>query len=106
SWTIAPALGWFVAALVAGLCVIDGDVAALADRLTKKREAQSAGPAGTMTAAAQPEAGDDSDLVAKLPTPAAGSHDIAALDDVCIDGTDQACKRWAMDAFYRSLADA
>ncbi|HEX5057832.1 MAG TPA: GDSL-type esterase/lipase family protein [Kofleriaceae bacterium] len=106
SWTIAPALGWFAAALVAGLLVVDGNVSALADRLTKKREAQSAGPAGTMAAAAQPDGGDDSDLVAKLPTPAAGSHDVAALDDVCIDGTDQACKHWAMDAFYRSFADA
>jgi len=58
-------------------------------------------------------------LVAKLPTPVAGSHDVAALDDVCIDGPklepagpapagggDQACKRWAMDAFYRAVADA
>jgi lysophospholipase L1-like esterase len=25
---------------------------------------------------------------------------------VCIEGTDQACKRWAMDAFYRSFASS
>ncbi len=106
SWTIAPTLAWFGAALAAGLVILDGDLAALADRLTSKREAQSAGAAGpTFTAGADTTAsGDDSDLVAKLPPPPAGSHDVAALDDVCIDGTDAACKRWAMDGFYRALA--
>ncbi|HEY5948143.1 MAG TPA: GDSL-type esterase/lipase family protein [Kofleriaceae bacterium] len=106
SWTIAPTLLSFGAALVAGLLVIDGDVSALADRLTTKRDAQSSGPAGpTFTAGGATESGDDSDLVAKLPPPVAGSHDIDALDDTCIDGTDQACKRWAMDAFYRAVAN-
>jgi len=48
----------------------------------------------------------DDDLIAKLPPPPAGSHDIAALDDVCLDGTETACKRWAMDGFYRAVAAA
>ena len=103
SWTIAPTLLWFGSALVAGLIIIDGDLAALADRLTSKRETQPAG-AGPITAGNDRVRGDDRDLVAKLPDPPAGSHDIAALDDVCIDGTDAACKRWAMDAFYNAVA--
>jgi lysophospholipase L1-like esterase len=106
SWTIAPTLVWFSVALSVGLIVIDGDVAALADRLTSKREKQVGGAGPTFTASMNPAPGDDSDVVAKLPPPPAGSHDIDALDDVCIEGTDQACKRWAMDAFYRSVADA
>jgi lysophospholipase L1-like esterase len=106
SWTIAPTLLWFSAALIAGLIIIDGDMAALADRLTSKREAQTAAAGPTFTASRDTHAGDDSDLVAKLPAPAAGSHDIDALDDVCIDGTDHSCKRWAMDAFYRAVATA
>jgi lysophospholipase L1-like esterase len=106
SWTIAPTLAWCGVALIAGLVIIDGDVSALADRLTSKREAKTAGAAGpTFTASSDPAAaGDDSDLVAKLPAPAAGSHDIGALDDACLDGTEQACKRWAMDAFYRAVS--
>jgi lysophospholipase L1-like esterase len=106
SWTIAPTLLWFTAALVVGLLVIDGNVSALADRLTAKRDPQAAGgptlAAGNRTAAPH----DDSDLVATLPQPAAGSHDVDALDDVCLDGTEQACKRWAMDGFYRSVAES
>src|SRR6185369_1208373 len=87
---------------------LDGNVAALADRLTTKRETKAAAVAGPITAGSEGDADttDDSDLIAKLPPPAAGSHDIAALDDVCIEGTDQACKRWAMDGFYKAYADA
>jgi lysophospholipase L1-like esterase len=105
SWTIAPTLAWFGAALVVGLLVLDGDVTALADRLTAKREAQTAGPAGAIAASSESGVPGDEDLVAKLPPAPAGSHDIDALDDVCIDGTDAACKRWAMDAFYQAVAD-
>jgi lysophospholipase L1-like esterase len=74
----------------------------------------------------QVAAKDDSDVVAPLPAPPAGSHDIGALDDVCIDrtsappnggaarsgeagpidGTDEACKKWAMDGFYRAIGES
>ena len=28
------------------------------------------------------------------------------LEDVCIDGTPAACKRWGMDGFYKAVADS
>ena len=89
--------------LVVGLCALDGDVEALADRLTTKREA---GQAPTATPIVAAKSGKDDDLVAKLPPPPAGSHDIGALDDVCVDGAETACKRWAMDGFYRAIVAA
>ena len=105
-WSIAPTLLWFVFFLVAGLVRLDHSVSALADRLTTKRDAQPTAPVGPIVAAtAHDEPGDDSDLVAKLPPPAAGSHDIGALDDVCIEGTEEHCTKWAMDGFYRAVAD-
>ena len=104
SWTIAPALMWLTVAMVGGLVVIDGDLSALADRLTTKRADAPAGPAGATVASRGRD--DESDLIAKLPPQPAGSHDHGALDDVCIEGTDAACKRWAMDGFYRAAAQA
>jgi lysophospholipase L1-like esterase len=108
SWTITPTLLWFGVAVTAGIAYRDGGLAALADRLTEKRDdAAAAGPAFTGAPPEVTEADiNDPDLVAKLPPPPAGSHDVGALDDVCIDGTDASCKRWAMDGFYRAFADA
>lgn len=106
SWTIAPALGWLGAFLIAGLVAIDGDVAALADRLTAKREPAPGAAAGPVFESDREPAPDDSELIAALPPPPAGSHDIGALDDVCIEKTDTGCKRWAMDGFYRAVAAA
>jgi len=106
SWTITPTLLWFGAFLVAGLIVFDGNVKALANRLSVKREDPAAKPAGpafappTQVAEAEPEP-------AKLPPPAAGSHDVAALNDACIEplGAEPAkCKQWAMDGYYRAVA--
>ena len=90
----------------AGLWVLDGGVQALADRLTTKREPANPTPVMTATTDREPSTGGDDDVVAKLPPPVAGSHDIGALDDVCIDGSEGSCKRWAMDGFYRALGDA
>lgn len=109
SWTIAPVLLWFGVALVVGLVLIDGDISALADRLTTRREPQAAGPVGPTFSAAVASDDGDSELVATLPPPAPGSHDLGALDDVCLDPADRepapmaACKRWAMDGFYRAV---
>lgn len=109
SWSVAPAFAWFAAILVVALWVIDGDVSALADRLTAKRSDQPAGPAATVHTAnaADLEDTDESDepaVVAALPPAPAGSHDLGALDDVCLDGTEEHCKKWAMDGFYRAVA--
>lgn len=103
SWTVAPTFAWFTAFLAGALLVIDGDVSALADRLTTKRADQPAGPAATVHTASAADT-DDTEVVAKLPPAPPGSHDIGALDDVCLDGTEEKCARWAMDGFYRAAA--
>ncbi len=105
SWTIAPTLVWFGVFLVGGLWVVDGDLHALAGRLTTHREAPPvASPIAAPTVVAE---ADDSDDVPTAPAAAPASpasHDIGALEDTCIEGTPPACKRWAMDAFYQAVA--
>jgi lysophospholipase L1-like esterase len=135
-WTITPTLLWFGAFMIIGLFVIDGDVQALADRVTA-RDARPAPPAAgpsfaprvTVAAADDSEDdNDDSDASATSgggggggATPAGsnrGSAGAAAvqgpLEDTCLDGSGSgsgsgsaagACKRWAMDGFYRAVAD-
>jgi lysophospholipase L1-like esterase len=103
SWTVAPVLLWFTGCLVVALCVLDGGVQVLADRLTTRREPDSAPPAGpTFTAGpvVVADAGDEPEPQAPLTT-ARGK--ILALEDVCLDGTEERCKRWAMDGFYRAV---
>jgi lysophospholipase L1-like esterase len=105
-WSVAPTLLTFVGVFAASLFVLDGNFSALADRLTTKREPE-AGGAGPVIVAKQDQAVvDDSELVAALPPPAAGSHDVGALDDVCIEGTEEKCTKWAMDGFYRAVAES
>ncbi len=109
SWTIAPTLLWFGGLLVAGIYVVDGTVQALADRLTTPRETETAGPAVPGFAPAPvvvAEAGRDEEERGGVPA-VGGSGDRArgsALEDVCVEGTPEACKRWAMDSFYRAVA--
>lgn len=106
SWTIAPTLLWFCGCLIAGLLVLDGDVQAIADRVTTRREAP---PAAGPTFAARPAVVADStadDDVEPAPLPVRDTGDrsrVGALEDVCLDGTPARCKRWAMDAFYRAV---
>ena len=105
SWTIAPALLWFTACLVGGLLVLDGNVEAIADRVTTRREAApAAGPTFAAKGAPSAPAVDEPD---PAPVPIADTGDrgrVGALEDVCLDGTPAQCKRWGMDAFYRAVA--
>jgi len=106
-WTVAPTLLWFGAVLTGALIYLDGGVTALADRLTAKRASDAvpaAGPVFTAKPVVVAEA-DDTDVIAPLPPVPAGSHDLGPLDDTCLEGTDDACKRWAMDGFYKAIAD-
>ena len=108
SWTIAPTLGWFVVFATAALTIDDGDGSALADRLTHPRDSETA-PVGSSPLQANAGTRAAAEDVASPPpaipvTP--GGRDIGALDDVCLDGTDAACKRWAMDGFYASAKAA
>jgi lysophospholipase L1-like esterase len=109
SWTVAPTLLWFGAVLAGALIYLDGGVQAVADRFSDQHGAapHATGPVFTASPAggAETDDTDSGDVAVKLPPPAAGSHDIGALDDVCLDGTDTACKRWAMDGFYKAVAD-
>lgn len=107
-WTITPTLVWFIVILGAGVRLFDGNVDALADRLTKKRAPEAAAPGPVLVAKIEPSvtsAPEDAELVATLPqTVVAGSHDVGALDDVCLVGTEDHCTKWAMDGFYQALA--
>ncbi|HUJ63031.1 MAG TPA: GDSL-type esterase/lipase family protein [Kofleriaceae bacterium] len=106
SWTVGPTLLWFVYALIVALPLVDHSLSALADRVTAPRESAGAPPAGPAFAP-QVAAADEDVPSAPIPTsaPAAsGNHDLGVLDDVCLDGSDDACKRWAMDAFYHAVA--
>lgn len=111
SWTIAPTLGWFCGALAAGLLVIDGDVGALADRLTTPRGSEgavaTAGPVFTAKPVVVAEApSDDRDeRAAALPVADTGERSrVGPLEDVCLEGPPVACKRWGMDGFYAAIA--
>ncbi|MBV8757292.1 MAG: hypothetical protein JO257_08465 [Deltaproteobacteria bacterium] len=124
SWTVAPSLLWFGAFLAGALIYLDGGVQAVADRLTAKRAADvpAAGPVFTAKPVVVAEADDTSDVAPVLPAASGGSHDVGALDDTCLDpfgievdhhsgsstrgGSDEACKRWAMDGFYKAVASA
>ena len=105
SWTIAPTVLWFAGVLVLVLWWLDGDLDALADRLTSRREADGvavAGPVFVAKPVVVADVGDDK------PPPAIADHGdrarIGALEDVCLEGTPAACKRWGMDGLYRAIA--
>lgn len=121
SWTIAPTLLWFSVALCAGLVWRDGGVQAIADRLTTPRGdgATQIGAGGPAFAAPQvvATADDDDDADADSSKLAGGGGAgsgtaessarpaAGALEDTCLEGTPAACKRWAMDPFYRAIAN-
>jgi lysophospholipase L1-like esterase len=108
SWTVGPTFLWFGAALCGALIYFDGGVQAIADRLTAKRVDTTAvaGPTFTAKPMVVAEADDATDAPPVMPAAPAGSHDIGALDDTCLDGSgDAGCKRWAMDDFYKAVAD-
>jgi len=94
----------------AGIAYVDGDVSALADRLTHARE-PAAAPSGPTFSAPPIEVADASgedDVKPALPVASAAGPDRThggVLEDVCLDGTPDACKRWAMDAYYRGITE-
>ena len=110
SWTVAPTLLWFAGSLVVALCVLDGGVRAVADRLTARRSAEAlpaAGPVFAAKPAVVADSKDDAESAAQPgPIVAADRSKILALEDLCLDGTNESCKRWAMDGFYRAVDDA
>jgi hypothetical protein len=107
SWTVGPTLLWFTGCLIAFLCVLDGGVEVLADRFSAAREPQSAPAAGPTFAAKAVEVAEAADDPAPAPPLLGGDRSkVLALEDVCIDGTPESCKRWGMDAFYRAMRDA
>ncbi len=107
SWTIAPTLMWFGVALGIGLYFLDGDFDAVADRLTSRRETDpvvAANPGFTPAPTVVADVHDD-DVKPTLPPDPGDRSRVGALEDVCLDGTPAACKRWGMDGFYRAMAE-
>ena len=109
SWTVGPTLLWFSGCLIVALCVLDGGVSALADRFTAVRT-PAATPAAGPAFAAKPVEVAEAETEEPKPAPAAlvptERGKILALEDACLDGTAAACKRWAMDGFYRAVGEA
>jgi lysophospholipase L1-like esterase len=108
SWTIAPTLAWFGVALGIGLWLSDHSLDAVADRLTSRRDPDApatAGPTFTAAPVVVAEAHDDDPRPPTLPPDAGDRTRVGALEDVCVDGTPTACKRWGMDGFYRAMAE-
>ncbi|MGE5181956.1 MAG: GDSL-type esterase/lipase family protein [Acidobacteriota bacterium] len=98
SWTIAPVIAWFVGALVVALCVLDGGVQAIADRLTAQRAHDTAQPANPMATPGPIVADVDDTDVSPAPPPVASGpgypEQVGALDD----------PRHAMEGFYKAVA--
>ena len=114
SWSIAPALLWFIGLVAVALVAIDGGPGAIADRFRPRREVPVAAAGPTFTpppaVAEAPEPSTEA-----LPPPgtytgpttvvAADRGKILMLEDFCLDSTrtPDTCKRWAMDGFYRAI---
>jgi lysophospholipase L1-like esterase len=104
-WTIAPTVGWFGLFLVVGLLWVDGDLSAIADRLTAKRDTEGGMTAGPSFAAKPAVVAETADVPTAPPVGDKGDRaKVGALEDVCLEGTPAKCKRWGMDGFYRSVA--
>lgn len=104
SWTIAPTLVWFCVFLVNALIWLDGDIDAIADRVTHRREEAPASPGFSPKPPIVADAKDDDAKPAALPPDTGDRSRVGALEDVCLDGTAASCKRWGMDGFYRAIA--
>ena len=120
SWTVAPTLLWFGAVVALGLCVLAGGLAGLQPLRARliARDDSLAVPAGPVFAGpsiAIAEANDDlndddhGDGLAGGGGGSGGGGSSAAsagpLVDACRDGTPDKCRAWAMDGFYRAIAD-
>jgi lysophospholipase L1-like esterase len=109
-WAVASTLLWF---LVFWVCYSDDGVTALADRIARKPDHRASPPALPGTAPPQLASSDDDaevvddGEVGEDPDAATRAAAKAAhVEDTCIDGTPDACRRWAMDGFYAAVAAA
>ena len=76
--------------------------------MTSSRETEGIPAAGPVFTA-QPAVVAERDDVVTPPPPAGDKGDrakVGSLEDVCLEGTKDACKRWGMDGFYKSVAQA
>lgn len=107
SWSITPTLLWFGWFAAIGIWLVDGHLQAVADRLTTPRELPATGAAGPTFTPQPPIVARDDDDKAGVPAAGTGSNRAvgSALEDTCLDGTPESCKRWAMDPFYKAVAD-
>jgi lysophospholipase L1-like esterase len=111
SWTVTPVLVWFGGFLVVGLVALDGDLSALAGRLTAPRSTLAAPAIAPPVQVAEADDDADADTTdvatggGAVANATAATRDVTgALEDTCLEGTPDACKRWAMDGFYQAVA--
>jgi lysophospholipase L1-like esterase len=127
-WAAAPTILWFTVFAVAAIVARDRGVTAFADRIAKRSEPQAPRPGGLFGTSGGPDVADvetdtDTDTDADRDpdpvrgggtAPGTGSGSAARpaaaarqrIEDTCVDGTADACKRWAMEGFYRAVAAA
>nr|HEX4317781.1 GDSL-type esterase/lipase family protein [Kofleriaceae bacterium] len=127
SWTIAPTLACFAAFAIAGLVWLDGDLDAIAGRFVAAGSDDGAAPvvaAGPSFVAKRPVVADVDDddgsphggggggggggaatagSAAGSGAAGSGARTGGYLEDACLDGAPDHCKRWAMDGFYKSV---
>jgi lysophospholipase L1-like esterase len=105
SWTIGPALVWFGVTLCIALWLFDGGFEAVADRFNQRGEPGA--PLSTSPFTSRPAVVADSDgdnAEDRITQPATMmAAKAGALDDTCVEGSRDACRKWAMDGFYRAI---
>lgn len=119
-WSVAPTLALYAAGI--GIVLLaTGHTAALRDLIDRPEGARDetpavAGPAFVQEEQAQADqpSTEELDRIADTTEDTGGgsggnSDEVKAvkttIEDTCVDGTDDSCKRWAMDGFYDALAN-
>jgi hypothetical protein len=125
-WTVAPTLAWAAGLLCAALLVLDGDLAAIGDRLVRRDDADATRPVSGPGFLPQGEGavddevanGDDPALTGDPDQPppiqvagigdgkaaATGPRAKQPVEDVCLEPSGAGCRRWALDGFYAAIA--
>lgn len=109
-WAVASTLVWI---LVFWVGYADDGVGALADRIARKPDHRALPPDVAGETSGKPDVAEDTDHASAL-DPAAeddtattrAAAKARTIEDICIDGTADACRRWAMDGFYAAFAAA
>jgi hypothetical protein len=113
-WTVAPTLAWAAALACAALLALDGNLAAIGDRLSRRDDPDAVHSAPGPGFLPHDEAVDgDGPPDEAPPLQVAGIDDASstaarprvkqAVDEPCIEPSGAGCRRWALDGFYAAI---